>query len=429
MRHATGRRSCFRISPESTPPPAKLQRSFKPDPNVIRIRVRMQDNIEPECLRYAADMITLRYPYFCVELQRNAENEWVYEANERPVIVAHARSSVDLNTRESNNHLLAFSWQDDWIIMDIFHALTDGIGAYALMRTLLNYYCFKRYHVEPPVNGIRLVGDAISREEWMDPMLTVQSLPPSAQPALKRALKLPDETEKYVYSLTAPEAPFIAFCKSVKGSPATMLALFLSRAIAKLYPESEDAIRVGLLANWRPALQAPLAHQCLFGALLLEYDEDLRTQSLDRQIAAYRAMVSAQTRRAVILKRLAADRALIEQLLSKDSEDERLILADQAVNGTRDRYCASVSYIGKANLMSAEPYIQDFRTWTSTTTSSALVELSAVNGRMTFDVIQRFSDDALVTALLAEFEGNGLECHLQDVQPLNLPNVRLPWTI
>lgn len=49
--------------------------------------------------------------------------------------------------------------------------------------------------------------------------------------------------------------------------------------------------------------------------------------------------------------------------------------------------------------------------------------------RYAADVIQRFSDDALVKALLAEFEGNGIECHLQDVQPLNLPNVRLPWTV
>ncbi len=54
-------------------------------------------------------------------------------------------SGVELNTEESNYHFVSFSWKDNWIIMDISHAITDGTGAYEVIRTFLFYYVSSRY--------------------------------------------------------------------------------------------------------------------------------------------------------------------------------------------------------------------------------------------------------------------------------------------
>lgn len=42
--------------------------------------------------------------------------------------------------------------------------MTDGTGAYEVLRTLLYYYCSERYQVKLNDEGIRLVGDVITEE-------------------------------------------------------------------------------------------------------------------------------------------------------------------------------------------------------------------------------------------------------------------------
>ena len=57
---------------------------------------------------------------------------------------------TQVNVLEAKNnlsrliHLLAFSWHEDCIVVDVFHALTDATGAMEVVRTLLYYYCSRR---------------------------------------------------------------------------------------------------------------------------------------------------------------------------------------------------------------------------------------------------------------------------------------------
>ena len=106
---------------------------------MIRIRIRMRDLIDPEILRKAVDTTMKRYPYFCVELQKK-EGGYVYAENHRPVVISDSLDGVDLNSEEANYHMIAFCRQDNMIIFDVFHGLTDGTGAYEVVRTLLLYY-------------------------------------------------------------------------------------------------------------------------------------------------------------------------------------------------------------------------------------------------------------------------------------------------
>ena len=46
-----------------------LYRSRKDNPYTIRIRIRLQDAVDPVVLRRAVDTTMERYPYFCVKLQ------------------------------------------------------------------------------------------------------------------------------------------------------------------------------------------------------------------------------------------------------------------------------------------------------------------------------------------------------------------------
>ena len=139
-------------------------------------------------------------------------------------------------------------------------------------------------------------------------------------------------------------------------------------------------------------------------------------------------MVFAQTIEENVLAGAASNAGMVRMILSKESDEERLEVIS-AINAlTRRLITATVSYVGKANYKEAERYIRDFRAWTSSASNGLLVEVSAVNGRFTLDFIQHFSSPVVVNAFLVELEENGIVYDLQDVQDLDLPNVRLPWT-
>ena len=411
----------------------QLYSSNKENPNEIRIRIRMRDLIDPSALRHAVDTTMQRYPYFCVELQKK-DGQYVFVDNTRPVVITNSLHGVDLNAEESNYHMVAFAYQDNWIIFDIFHGMTDGTGAYEVIRTLLYYYCSKRYGIKLREEGIRLVGDVITSEEWEDPIEIATELPTPVRADLPKALNvienagLQNDTVKTVYSISIKESEFMHFSMDNDGSPGTITALLLSRAVAKLFPDANDPIRIALCVNQRKALQKPKAHQSLVGGAMLEYKEKLRDWPLEKQATAYRGMVFVQTMDERVLAAANGMKMVTQMLLSKETDQERLGIAAYFGKTAEQIMTATVSYVGKANYKEAEKYIRDFRTWTGATGNYPLIEIAAVNGRFTLDFIQPFSSPIIVNAFSKELEDNGITYDLQDVAVLDVPNIQLPWS-
>ena len=411
-----------------------LYTTTKETPTVIRIRIRMRDLIDPEILRKAVDTTMKRYPYFCVELQKK-EGGYVYAENHRPVVISDSLDGVDLNSEEANYHMIAFCRQDNMIIFDVFHGLTDGTGAYEVVRTLLHYYCSERYNVDLKEDGIRLLGDDIPEEEWLDPVVSRTDLPaPKQNEQMPDALNirtmagLEEDRRHTVYSVAISEHEFMRFNLDNDGSPGTMVALLLSRAITKQFPESEDTVRIALCVNQRKALNAPLAHQSLVSGAMLEYKDKMRDWSIDMQGTAYRGMVFAQTQDEDVLRGVASFKGINAMLLTKESNRERMEVASYINTIAVKLTTATVSYVGKADYKEAEQYIRDFRLWTSPIGNNLLIEISAVNGRFTLDFLQSFSSPVIVNAFLKELDENGIIYDLQDVNELKLPNIKLPWT-
>lgn len=394
----------------------------------------MRDLIDPDCMRSAVDTTMKRYPYLCVELKNREGNRWEFIDNERPVVITDSLSGVELNSAESNFHMISFSWQDNWVVMDVFHALTDGTGAYEVVRTFLYYYCSNRYHAVISEDGVRLAGDVIGAEEWDDPVLKATDLPTPPRNDMPTALNLitaaglEEDTDSTVYSIAVDEKEFMRFNIENDGSPATMISLLLSRAIAKLYPDRKNVIRVTMTVNQRRALGTPLAHQSLVGGAFLEYTDALKDWPIDRQATAYRGMVFAQSREEAVLAGVASMKGITQMLMSKETDQERLGIVKMIGEMTNRLVTATVSYVGKAGFLDSEDYIRDFRLWTSGAGTFLLLEISAVGGRFTIDFLQSFSSPIFVNAFLAELEENGIKYDLQDVKKLELPNVRLPWS-
>lgn len=409
----------------------QLFATTRANPRVIRLAIRMRDMIDQDPLVTAVDKTMRRYPYLCVELVER-DGRLLLVRNRRDVPVYHSAEPHLLGGEQANHHLLCFSWWDNWIWLDAFHGLTDGTGVYALARTLLWYYCKARYGVRLEGGHVRLLGDPIDPSEWQDPTTGI-SLPDPPTPSKREPAfdlvndgNLGPTTPARDYAIAIPEGEFMRFNIKNDGSPATMLSLLLCRAVDRIVPDRTKPLRINLCVNQRPALGAPASRHNLVGMATLDYKDGMRHWPLERQGTIFRGQTMAQTQAERVLAGVAAQRAMAQRLLAMGSHAERTAYCASLAPAARQAATATVSYVGKANFEGSERYIRDMRLTTGQT-MPVLMEVSAVNGVFKLDLMQTFESDALVRALCRELEDGGITYDLQDVRPVKLAALELPW--
>ena len=397
----------------------------------MRMKLRLKDNVDAKILRKAVDRAMKRYPYYTVELCKE-NNMYVYKDNTRPIVITDTEEGVELNSAASNYHMIAFSYYEDWITMDAFHSMMDGYGVYSIINTLLYYYYSYKYDKMLDSEGIMLVGDDITIDEWQDPIEALDNLPTPVRQELPKALNLREKSsiedyDRTVYNISIDEKEFMRFNKDNGSSPTVMVALLISHVIKKMYPNDEDVIRIVAMVNNRKALEKPKAHQICVGGAFLEYDDTVSVLSLMQQVQEYRKALSEQTTKEAILGGVSALKEFNKTLLNMESDEERHSFAASSIDVTRYMTSAVVSYVGKANFGESEKNIRDFRSLTTPLGDVLLIEIAAVNGFFSIDFIQPFSTPIFVNAFMNELSNYGVDAKLRDKTRLYLPNISLPW--
>ena len=196
----------------------------------LRIKFRLNDKINIPSLSHALKMVQKRYPYFCVELKKD-DNGFYFIKNDRDIILTDSTKNIILNSEESNYHLISFQHsEDNYIIINMSHALADGVATYALIRTLLYYYITNAYNIELSKENIRLVEDEISEEEFNDPLVTTKKLMKLPEINLKPGLNIIKENHlenqgNFIYHLEINEKELMDYVKSIKATPNTLMSL------------------------------------------------------------------------------------------------------------------------------------------------------------------------------------------------------------
>lgn len=217
------------------------------NPRTFRITIKLKDMVDPDVLRHAVRKTMQRYPYFRVRLIID-ENDVSFEDNPMPTPVLHTDGPIMLGGYETQSHLLAFCWWKNKVHIDVWHALTDGGGIHHLLQTFLYYYCSEYYGRELSSEGIWLADDEVAAEEWVDPMRKPMLVDPGflVDKWHDRAFQIAGGgiarigKRCIVYNILIPEDEFMRFNISNEGSPGTVIALFLSRAISSVHPETDD---------------------------------------------------------------------------------------------------------------------------------------------------------------------------------------------
>ena len=210
------------------------------------------------------------------------------------------------------------------------------------------------------------------------------------------------------------------YVKTIKATPNTLMALLLAKAIKKENVNSDKIIRMNICFDLRKLLNTPLAHQCLVGAILFDYDEKLINLSFEEQIKVVREKVKESLEEPQSLNSILSAYNLLLMLSNLKDEDKIKQISGIINNKTKETVSASISYVGKANFGDIEQYITDFKTITISHTP-IMIEISAVNGRFYLDFIQNFEDERYIKAFKEELESLKIKYEVKDVCKIELP--------
>lgn len=415
-----------------------LYRADEESPMTVRLTVRMKDAVDGQMLREAVADTQKRYPYFCVRLGVYNDEQGIehaaFDDNQLPWVVTDGRNPLTLMSPETNGHLLSFAWWDDCIAFDFFHALTDGTGAYRVLRTLLYEYCRRRYDSKLSREGVWVAGDVIDEAEWTDPATMPHPELPSQQMeslfpevldiAVNPIAPITDRHE--AVHILIDEEQMMAKIRACNGTPVVWLSLLMNKAIARLHHcDNETPPAVVVAVNMRKALGTPLSHHSLVGGISLRFTTQMRGWDIEEQIAEMRRTVAQNTAPDILRAHFwqTADRMdLLDRLPTLKARHQTM--APQVKVIARQRGSASLSYVGKANLGAAEQYVRELRT-ESDTPNLVLIELAAVSGLFCLSFMHQFGTSIYLNAFLDELQQQGVSYTITERHQIEIPSISI----
>lgn len=374
-----------------------------------RQSVRMKDEVNGEMLGAALRQTEKRYPYMSLRLRKN-DSEYFWEENKAPVALLNTDGRIHLNHKETNYHVWAVCYKEDWIFIDFYHGIADGTGRTRVIATLLYYYCHLRYGVTEH-QGIRTLEDPILPEETEEPL--------DALPAIDvTKLTPPKPVEAFspvhdgglqpgpavIYDILLPEKSFVEFSSAHDGSPGIMLSLLLDRAIDAVFPRRDKPVITPYVINCRPMLKAPESHHNCISAAPLIYSERLKKMPLSSQATVYRGRTFIACEEEVVRPQMAAMASYAKYILENNPgiEMKKSAFGD-ILKGSRLSQTCMVSYVGKWKFPALGECIEEF--WIhAPEAQDFFAGVTAVNGKIGLSVLQKFADESIINSFFAQLE-------------------------
>jgi len=136
---------------------------------VFRVAAVLSEEINPSILYHAVEDCRDRFPSFFVKLHQGFF--WFYyEPNLRSVII-HKESPYicdDMNAHKNNGYLFKVLYFKKRISLEVFHSLSDGTGAFALLKTVIFRYLELSNHRLVNDGSIIALDERAKREELED---------------------------------------------------------------------------------------------------------------------------------------------------------------------------------------------------------------------------------------------------------------------
>lgn len=398
--------------------------------NTIKVSMQFASTIDTGAMRKVLDMTQKRYPYFSIKMVKT-DKEIMLEDNELPWVLKEGEEPIELGGRESNFHMIAFRYKENWLYIDAFHGMSDGKGLMNMFRTLIYYYCRAVYDENINPGDAWLVESPILPEEVEDPYL---KLPPRTESVGKASsekkteyMNLAEEnkyerTKPYVFRMEFPQKELMKYCGENDGSPATAIALFAARAIKKIHKDSEKMIGCGIATDLRKALGTKRSHQSTLTIPILEFTEKIANSEFELQGTAFRGQVLLKCDADALMDGIYASNTLYRFIDSLPTIEEKEKTMQNIVKMKFRGPTASVSYVGRSNFGECEKYIKQL--FMEVPGTGVMLELASLNDIFCLTFIQEWEERIYFDMFCKELEECGITYTLKSEGPLEISRIK-----
>ena len=261
-------------------------------------RFDMAEKVCPDAIKKAWDKTIAIYPYVTyAEATRNGK--LVFLENKLPFVIEETGEVIEPYERSGNFHTVTFCYLGKVLWMYVDHVPYDGTGFKAVLETFLYYYYCERDGKEYPVpEGVFTEKDGVVPGQDIDAYLMSEAVDPKALMAAMEKTETFEIKEAFRdeafsrredcrgYCISVPSEEFMAYAKSVKGSPMSLLAVFLAKAMQKVHPENRLPVSIMSPVSVRKVMgnENSLGHQVVhapydFKAEDLENGDEVLNQS------------------------------------------------------------------------------------------------------------------------------------------------------
>ena len=273
----------------------------------IRIKVVMKDAVKPDVLKVAAEKAFTRFPYYSKQIHIDEEGGVELIPNPRTVCVHPVSSKKTyLFSKEVNYQPLSIEYEDNCIYFNMYHGMCGGCGTFLWIKTTVYEYICACYGVRPDPGSTIMVDTPISEEEYAFPKFEdiPEDMPlgtykkdeawfPGLEYLLGFANLLIGDSVHYEFEL--PKADLMRYVSANDGSPFSVVAAIMTKALYRALPKNKKPIRVETNHNYRAEVGCPKTHHDLLNHIFCFLPYHTRDWSIDKLCTVIRGTTHLQS--------------------------------------------------------------------------------------------------------------------------------------
>ena len=193
--------------------------------NVYRFTVTLSESVCPEQLQQAADRIYTRFPTIFAGFRPGIFSYSMIPADSAPQVAEDPGLLLTMRNPEMQRCAYRIYYNGCEIIIEAFHALTDGHGAIASIRALLSEYLYLRHGVASQERQmVQEAGEPVMEQEVQDAYLDHSRGKPRSVPN-RQSYQLPGENRDWRVKTSVESFSAGDLLKAARSSGVSMTAM------------------------------------------------------------------------------------------------------------------------------------------------------------------------------------------------------------
>ena len=403
----------------------------------VRIRARLKDNVDGKILKNAAVKAFKRFPYFNKKVTVDEEGGYVLHDNDKPIVVIRETAKpVVLGGNEANEHFFLISYEGRDIFFNFSHSFCGGFGAMFWVKTTLWQYLSDKTGNTFNAEGIKLPGSPLEEGETALPDLGAL---PDDEPITEykggnsyvpvgeylNYYLNPFSGDATYFPLEIDLKKLMSYAKSNDGSPNSVVAAFMFKALRKVWADNKKATEISarISMNYNADVNCPNSYRDLVRQLHVKYKNEMLDWPISKLSTVTRGGMFLQMEPEVSVKgykTVVEHRENIDK--QKTNKEKRKYASDNSPlrKGVADSY--TVSYTGRIDWGNMGDFIESIY---NITDGHLMIEMNAIQDKLFLNFQQVNKKRIYLDAFVEELRKEGIEVKVGDMQYKKLPLLKL----